>query len=179
MKKDRSINFEPERAAYLLGFCCVDSPDKTAVGRMGLERARSASVSCETAYLLTKRRAMLQRTKLRSALLAVFILPFAAPLLANAQQKKVAPAQESDAWLVGLPLYSSDGKKLGQVTEVVTAAGQRAVRAEMGSFLGLGPTSILIPEEMVERKPDRVEIIMTASEIKKFATRQKELKAKR
>ena len=122
---------------------------------------------------------MLQRTKLRSALLAAFTLPFAAPLLANAQHKKVAPAQQSDAWLVGLPLYSSDGKKLGQVTEVVTAAGQRAVRAEMGTFLGLGPTPILIPEEMVERKPDRVEIIMTASEVKTFATRQRELKAKR
>jgi hypothetical protein len=136
-----------------------------------LERAPSVSVSCETA--------MLRRTKLRSALLAAFILPFAASLLANAQQKKVGPAQKSDAWLVGLPLYSSDGKKLGQVTEVVAAAGQGAVRAEMGTFLGLGPTSILIPEEMVERKPDRVEIIMTASEIKTFATRQRELKAKR
>jgi hypothetical protein len=121
---------------------------------------------------------MLRRTKLRSALLAAFILSFAAPLLANAQQKKVGPAQQSNAWLVGLPLYSSDGKKLGQVTEVVTAAGQSAVRAEMGTFLGLGPTSILIPEEMVDRKPDRVEIIMTASEVKTFATRQRELKAK-
>ena len=97
---------------------------------------------------------MLRRTMFRSALLAAFTLPFAVPLLANAQQKKVAPAQQSDAWLVGLPLYSSDGKKLGQVTEVVTAAGQRAVRAEMGTFLGLGPTPILIPEEMVEPKPD-------------------------
>src|SRR5215471_7655424 len=122
---------------------------------------------------------MLRRTKLRSALLAAFILTVAAPLLANAQQKKVGPAQQSDARLVGLPLYSSDGKKLGQVTEVVTVAEQRAVRAEMSTFLGLGPTPILIPEEMVERKPDRVEIIMTASEVKTFATRQRELKAKR
>ena len=129
--------------------------------------------------LFAERWAMLRRTKFRSALLAAFILLFAAPLLANAQHKKVAPAQESDAWLVGLPLYSSDGQKLGQVTEVVTAAGQRAVRAEMGTFLGLGPTPILIPEEMVDRKPDRVEIIMTASEVKRFATRQRELKAKR
>ena len=48
--------------------------------------------------------------------------------LVNAQQKKVASAQQSDNWLVGLPLYSSDGKTLGQVTEVVTSAGQRAVR---------------------------------------------------
>jgi hypothetical protein len=32
---------------------------------------------------------------------------------------------------------------------------------------------------MVERKLDRVEIIMTASEVKRFATRQRELKAKR
>jgi hypothetical protein len=134
-------------------------------------RARQTFCSRETPHA--------RRTKLRSALLAAFILPFAAPLLANAQQKKVAPAQESDAWLVGLPLYSSDGQKLGQVTEVVAAAGQRAVRAEMGTFLGLGPTPILIPEEMLERKPDRVEIIMTASEVKRFATRQRELKAKR
>ena len=144
-----------------------------------LERAPSASVSCETAFCSRERHAMLRRTMFRSALLAAFTLPFAVPLLANAQQKKVAPAQQSDAWLVGLPLYSSDGKKLGQVTEVVAAAGQRAVRAEMGTFLGLGPTPILIPEEMVERKPDRVEIIMTAAEVKTFATRQRELKAKR
>jgi len=116
---------------------------------------------------------------LRSALLAALTLPFAATLPGNAQHKKVAPAQQSDAWLVGLPLYSSDRKKLGEVTEVVTVAEQRAVRAEMGTFLGLGPTPILIPEEMVERKPDRVEIIMTASEVKTFATRQRELKAKR
>jgi hypothetical protein len=49
----------------------------------------------------------------------------------------------------------------------------------MGAFLGLGATLILIPEEMVERKPDRDEIIMTASEVKTFATRQREPKAKR
>src|SRR5262245_65792989 len=98
---------------------------------------------------------MLRRTKLRSALLAAFILPFAAPLLANAQQKKVGPAQQSDTWLVGLPLYCSDGKKLGQVTEVVTVAEQRAARAEMVTFLGLGPTPILIRAELAARKPDR------------------------
>src|SRR5215831_929702 len=70
-------------------------------------------------------------------LLAALTLLFAAPLPGNAQQKKVPPAQQSDARLVGLPLYSSDGEKLGEVTQIVTAAGQRAVRAEMGAFLGL------------------------------------------
>jgi len=49
----------------------------------------------------------------------------------------------------------------------------------MGTFLGLVPTPILMPEDMVDRKTDRVEIIMTASEVKTFATRQRELKAKR
>jgi hypothetical protein len=159
------------------GLLVVEALGATLVWAVGTRTERQRFVRDN--LFAHERRAMLRRTKLRSALLAAFILPFAAPLLANAQQKKVAPAQESDAWLVGLPLYSSDGEKLGQVTEVVTAAGQRAVRAEMGTFLGLGPTPILIPEEMVERKPDRVEIIMTASEVKRFATRQRELKAKR
>ena len=45
--------------------------------------------------LIGSRDAMLRRIKLRSALLAAFILPFAAPLLANAQQKKVGPAQQA------------------------------------------------------------------------------------
>src|SRR5690242_20424044 len=100
------------------GLLVVEAPGTTLVWAVGTRTERQRFVRDN--LFAHERRAMLRRTKLRSALLAAFILPFAAPLLANAQQKKVGPAQQSDAWLVGLPLYSSDGKKLGQVTEVVT-----------------------------------------------------------
>jgi hypothetical protein len=88
----------------------------------------------------------------------------------NAQQVPPAPAQEETS-IIGLPLYSADDKKLGEVTQVGMHEGQQAVIAEMGSFLGIGAKLVLIPAEMVTRKGDRVELPMTAEEVRKIISK--------
>ncbi len=90
---------------------------------------------------------------------------------ASAQQPQSPPAQtETD--LMGLPVYSSDGQKLGEVTQVGNADGQVAVRAEMGEFLGIGSKSVIIPAEVYEQKGDRIELSMTAQEVRKRLSNQ-------
>ena len=90
---------------------------------------------------------------------------------ASAQQPQVPPAQtETD--LMGLPVYSSDGQKLGEITQVGNADGQMAVRAEMGEFLGIGSKSVIIPAKGYEQKGDRIELTMTAEEVRKRLSRQ-------
>jgi hypothetical protein len=84
------------------------------------------------------------------------------------------PAQQVDPGLVGLPVYSSDGQKLGQVAEAGMSQGQPAVRAELGEFLGLGSTSVIIDSKLFAKKDDRIEIAMTADEVKSTITKQRE-----
>jgi hypothetical protein len=79
-----------------------------------------------------------------------------------------------DPGLVGLVVYSSDGQRLGEVAEVGMAGGTPAVRVEMGEFLGLGSSSVIVNAKAIERKQDRVEIAMTAAEIKDTITKQRE-----
>lgn len=110
---------------------------------------------------------------LRSALIAAALaLPFAASMPCSAQQE-APPAEQSETGLVGLPVYSSDGEKLGEVMEVGTVAGQRALRAEIGAFLGMGPTPVLIPAAMFQHRTDRIEVAMTAAEVRTSVTSQK------
>ena len=88
-------------------------------------------------------------------------------------QEKQPPAAQPEVTLVGLPVYSSDGQKLGAVTEVGLSGAQRAVRAEIGGFLGLGSSPVVIPANMFEHKGDRIEVMMTADEVKDTVSKQK------
>jgi hypothetical protein len=98
-----------------------------------------------------------------------------APAVAQQSPSPDQPAaQNVDASLVGLSVYSSDGQKVGQVSEVGLSGGEPAVRADMGEFLGLNPGSVIIGGKAFERKADRIEIAMTAQEIKDTITKQKE-----
>ena len=92
----------------------------------------------------------------------------AAPALA--QERSPTAQMES---LVGLALYSSDGQKLGQVTQVGMSGTQPAVRAEIGGFLDVGQSAVVIPISMVQQKPDRIELAMTAAEVKDTLDKQK------
>src|SRR5688572_5662856 len=60
-------------------------------------------------------------------------------------------AQKPDPSLVGLAVYSSDGQRLGDVAEVGMAGGVPVVRAEMGQFLGMGSSSVIINAQAIER----------------------------
>ena len=106
------------------------------------------------------------------SLLVASALILAVPATSALAQEKLPPAAQPEATLVGLPVYSSDGQKLGQITEVGTSRGQPAVRAEIGGFLGLGSTPVVIPANMFEQKADRVEVLMTADEVKDTMSKQ-------
>jgi len=67
----------------------------------------------------------------------------ASPAVAQPQPPTTAPP--ADSALIGLAVYSSDGQKLGAVTHAGMSGGQPAVRAEIGGFLGIGPSIVIIP----------------------------------
>jgi hypothetical protein len=81
--------------------------------------------------------------------------------------------------MIGLPVFSSDGQKLGEVTDVgEVSGGQQAIRAEMGEFLGVGSTPVVIPPDAFQKKDDRIEAAMTAAEVRDTLTRQRQRREK-
>jgi hypothetical protein len=116
------------------------------------------------------------RTLLAAGLLGATLA--AAPASAQQSQPATPPAAHTDSNLVGLPVYSSDGHKLGDVTEVGTFGGKRMLRAEIGTFLGMGPSPVLIPVDMFEHKSDRIEVAMSADEVRNTVSRQKQQQEK-
>ena len=48
----------------------------------------------------------------------------------------------------------------------------RAVRAELGDVLGLGTATVVINADVLEQKPDRIEIAMTTEEVRKGLNRK-------
>jgi hypothetical protein len=79
---------------------------------------------------------------------------------------EAAAGKDRPAITVGLPLYSSDGVQLGEVSGLILAPDRslRAVRAELGSNLGLGGRVVIIGADQVHRREDRAVIDVTASE---------------
>ena len=116
---------------------------------------------------------------LRSFFAVVSIAVAVAMAPAQAQQApsptEQPPAAQTDPALVGLPLYSSDGQELGEIKEVGKAAtGQQAVRAQMNESLGLGQVSVVIGTELFQKKADRIELAMTAAEVKDSISKQQQ-----
>jgi hypothetical protein len=110
---------------------------------------------------------------IRAAAAAVALSGAAAAGPVVAQPAPAPPAQ-SEQNLLGLAVFSSDGQKLGAVTQVGMSGAQQAVRAEIGGFLGLGPRSVIIPADMFVQKPDHIEVSMTAEEVRDSLTRQEQ-----
>ena len=106
------------------------------------------------------------------ALLVAATIVIAGAATSVVAQEKQPPVAQPEVTLVGLPVYSSDGQKLGEIIEVGISRGQPAVRAEIGEFMGLGSTPVVIPANVFERKGDRVEIQMTADEVKDTISKQ-------
>jgi hypothetical protein len=115
---------------------------------------------------------------LKFPLVAAFALALATMAASAQESQQQPPAAQPEAQpepgLVGMPVYSSDGQKLGDVTHAGTAGGKSAVRAEMGQFLGLGSRGVVIDSEVFQKKADRIELTMTASEVKERLESQKQ-----
>jgi hypothetical protein len=111
----------------------------------------------------TERRTLSPQESLMSKL-ALLIVVAAALVLSPAFAQQHSAQRKST--LVGLPVYSSDGQKLGEVTQEGRTGGKATVRADMGTFFGSGPNIVLIDTDVFNAKPDRIELTMTAAEVR-------------
>ena len=80
----------------------------------------------------------------------------------------LAPQPPLAQALVGMPIYSSDAEKVGQVTAIDVGADGRinAMQAEIEGFLGLGPSSVRITSDQFEQKGDRIVLAKTADQVR-------------
>lgn len=87
---------------------------------------------------------------------------------ADASHTAATHAQLSHQVLVGLPIYSSDAEKVGQVTSIDLSADGTitTVQAEIEGFLGLGASSVRITSDQFEQKGDRIVLTKTADQVR-------------
>jgi hypothetical protein len=81
--------------------------------------------------------------------------------------RMVLTAPEAAAW-VDKPVYSSDGKKLGEVAAFLrnTDSTVTEMHADIGGFLGMGETRIKLMPTQFKLQGDRVVIDVTAAQAK-------------
>lgn len=91
----------------------------------------------------------------------------------QAAQQPQPPAPERN--LVGLPIYSADGAKLGDVTAVQIAPDGKlqAVQAEMSYVLGLGATSVLISPDDLQWRDNHIYLPLPADQVRAILLEQR------
>lgn len=112
---------------------------------------------------------------------ASFSLPCQAVIAATLQRQQAAqqslpqPQQAPQRNLIGLPIYSADGSKLGEITAVeITPDGKlQAVQAEMGYVLGLGTNSVLISPDDLRLRDNHIELPMQADDVRTILMQQR------
>ena len=93
---------------------------------------------------------------------ALVIALAAAP--AMAQQQRPAKA---DRALVGLPIFTSEGKEIGKVLATgIDEDDQPVLVAEIERPLGIGADAVAIPTELFVRKSHRIELTITDAEVR-------------
>lgn len=95
--------------------------------------------------------------RMRKIVLAVVMLVGATAGLA------AEPASDPAA-LVGLPLYSADGERIGEIT---SALGDKdAVEVEVDRYLGFGTSTVVVHAAVLERRADRLVFPLDAHEVR-------------
>jgi sporulation protein YlmC with PRC-barrel domain len=104
---------------------------------------------------------------MRSPLLAVSALAIAfAATPAMSQHQQRPPAGKAHRALVGLAIFTSDGKEIGKVLATgIDKDDQFVLIAEIERLLGIGSLAVAIPTHMFVRKSNRIELTITEAEI--------------
>lgn len=85
----------------------------------------------------------------------------------QASKSLVLTEAEAKAW-VGKPVYSSEGKKIGEVAAFALGADGvvTEMHADIGGFLGLGETRVKLMPAQFTLNSDRVNIDLTSAQAK-------------
>jgi PRC-barrel domain len=67
--------------------------------------------------------------------------------------------------VIGMPIYTADGAKIGEVTNVGTYRGERSVIGEVGQTLGFGTRLVFIPKSLATIQDDRIVLTITSDRI--------------
>jgi sporulation protein YlmC with PRC-barrel domain len=68
------------------------------------------------------------------------------------------------AALIGLSVFTSDGREIGKVVDVVREPEPQLV-AEVERWGGIGPHVVLIPIDMFVQRVDRIELTITFEQV--------------
>src|SRR5262245_58109717 len=69
--------------------------------------------------------------------------------------------------VIGWPIYTSDGFKIGEVTNIGTYKGQQVMIGEVGLALGVGTRHVLIPRNLAIVENDRIVLAITKDRVAK------------
>ena len=96
-----------------------------------------------------------------------FLTAMVAAALAMAPAIAQQALQRPAAALVGLPVFTSDGKLMGRIVDRGREGhGQAVLIAELDRPLGIGPQTVAIPIDMFVQRPDRIELTVTAEQVR-------------
>ena len=88
------------------------------------------------------------------------------------QHQQRPPAGKAHRALVGLAIFTSDGKEIGKVLATgIDENDQFVLIAEIERLLGIGPLAVAIPTHMFVRKSNRIELTITEAEISNTLSR--------
>jgi len=97
---------------------------------------------------------------MKIAVLAFLACLTAAPgLLAQTSGSRLTNA------IIGRPIYTSDGFKIGEVTNIATYKGQKSMIGEVGLTLGFGTRLVLIPRNLAIIQNDRIVLTITKDRV--------------
>ena len=86
------------------------------------------------------------------ACLALFLLAGVPAALAQTE----TDTAHTDTSVIGMPIYTSDGMMIGQVTTLGSYRGETSMIGEVGRLLGFGTRRVLIPDSLATVQNDRV-----------------------
>jgi hypothetical protein len=84
---------------------------------------------------------------------------------AGAQETRQRSFAGASAVLIGLPVFTSDGREIGKITELVGEPQDPLLVAEVERPGGIGPRTMAVPIDMFVQRPDRIELTLTYEQV--------------
>jgi hypothetical protein len=88
-----------------------------------------------------------------------------AVVLGHARTQSITDAPAVEAKLVGLPIFTLDGARIGMVMEAGVDDGELIILAKIRGKRGVKMHGLVIPADLFVIKPDRLDILLTTRRI--------------